>query len=206
MKVEINSKKQIFSGFLSIEEAELTIERFDGGMIQMRRQYLERGDAVAALLFNCDTRRLVMVNQFKYPTYAKGPGWLTEIIAGMIDSNETPLSAIKREVLEESGYKLAEGAFHSIATFYLSPGGSSERVFLYYAEVGNSDKSSAGGGRADEQEDILVVEMSLDESAKRNCRWSVGRCQNDCGITLVSVASQPSTRKQLRLIRGCCSI
>jgi ADP-ribose pyrophosphatase len=49
------------------------------------------------------------------------------------------------------------------ADFYVSPGGSSERIMLYYAEVGANERVDAGGGRAAEHEDIEQVELTLPE-------------------------------------------
>jgi ADP-ribose pyrophosphatase len=50
-----------------------------------------------------------------------------------------------------------------ISTFYLSPGGTSERIILYYAEV-DGEKTSAGGGLAEEGEDIVNVELSVEDA------------------------------------------
>ena len=50
-----------------------------------------------------------------------------------------------------------------ISTFYVSPGGSSERILLYFAEVNSTDKVAAGGGLPDEEEDIQILEWSLPE-------------------------------------------
>ena len=94
--------------------------------------------------------------------YRKGPGWLIEIIAGMIDRGEQPEASIRREIEEELGYR-ADHIEH-IATFYVSPGGSSERIWLYYAEVGEAGHVSAGGGLAGEHEDIRVVSISPEEA------------------------------------------
>jgi ADP-ribose pyrophosphatase len=51
-----------------------------------------------------------------------------------------------------------------LSTFYLSPGGSSERIFLYLAEITDSDKVTEGGGRAIESEDITSVELSITDA------------------------------------------
>jgi ADP-ribose pyrophosphatase len=51
-----------------------------------------------------------------------------------------------------------------IASFFVSPGGSSERIWLYYAEVGDATRVSAGGGLAVEHEEIRIVAMSFDEA------------------------------------------
>jgi nudix-type nucleoside diphosphatase (YffH/AdpP family) len=136
--------------------------RFDGKMSEpVRRLVFQRGDAVAAIILNRDTQKLVLINQFRYPTYEKGPGWIHEVVAGILEPNETPEDALRRELLEEIGYRA--GDLTRIATFYVSPGGTSERIMLYYAEVGNTDRIAAGGGLASEGEDIQLIEVALPE-------------------------------------------
>jgi len=161
--VEIKSKKLIFDDFFKIQEAILRYRRFDGQMSgTVRRLNFERGDSVAAIILNRDTQRVILVNQFKYPTYEKGPGWIYEIVAGVLNANEAPEAAMRREMLEEIGYRADNLTY--LFTFYLSPGGSSERIILYYAEVENADRVSRGGGLASEDEDIQLVEFSLPEA------------------------------------------
>jgi ADP-ribose pyrophosphatase len=161
-KVIVHTKKRVFDGFFKLEEAEISYEQFNGRMSRpVRRLSLERGDSVAAIIYNRDSRKTFFVNQFKYPTFEKGPGWIMETVAGMIDEGETPQSALRREVLEETGYTVE--AFEHIGSFYVSPGGSSERIILYYAEVSGQSIAGPGGGLESEGEDIETVELSLDE-------------------------------------------
>jgi nudix-type nucleoside diphosphatase (YffH/AdpP family) len=139
-----------------------------------RRLVFERGDSVAVLLFNRDRRAVVLVEQFKAPTLiarrrddpATTDGWLVEPLAGMIDTGEAPEAAAIRETLEETGYRIREPEL--IGRFFVSPGGTSERVFLYFAEVGDADRVGMGGGIDDE--DIKVLEIGLEELFERLAR------------------------------------
>ena len=161
-KVEIKHKRIVFDDKFQIQEAEVRVQRYDGQMSKpVRRLVFERGDAAGAILFNRDSQKVLLVEQFRYPTYEKGSGWIKEVVAGVIKPEEGPEEGIRREIEEEVGYCVQE--LTPIATFYVSPGGTSERIFLYYAEVGNSDCVSAGGGLVDENEDIQIVEYSRSE-------------------------------------------
>ena len=143
-KVEIENKRVLFKDIFTITETNLRFEQFNERMSQpTRRLVFERGDSVAALLLNRDTQHVILIEQFRYPTYEKGPGWLCEVVAGMIDEGEQPEDAMRREIHEEIGYQAHE--LTHIATFYVSPGGSSERILLYYAEVGTADRVAPGG-------------------------------------------------------------
>jgi nudix-type nucleoside diphosphatase (YffH/AdpP family) len=161
-KVVIQGKRRVFDGFFKIDEAELSFERFDGRMSRpVKRLCFERGDSVAIVIYERDARRIVLTRQFKYPTHEKGPGWIVEVAAGMLEPGETPEAAVRREVLEELGYQV--GTVEPIACFYVSPGGSSERILLYYAEVSSAGRVGPGGGVASEDEDIEVVEVPVSE-------------------------------------------
>ena len=162
-RVDVRSRRRLLDDFFKVDEAELSFERFDGSMTPpVRRLVFERGDSVAAVVFDHEAQRLLLTEQFRFPTLEKGPGWLIELIAGMIDRGEQPEASIRREIEEELGYRANH--IEHIATFYVSPGGSSERIWLYYAEVGEAGHVSAGGGLPGEHEDIRVVSVSPEEA------------------------------------------
>jgi len=163
-KVLINNQQIVFNDFFKLEDALVSFEKFNGEMSEpARRLSLERGDSVAVLVFNQTTQKLILINQFRYPTYKNGDGWIIETIAGMIDKEESAETAAKREVEEEVGLNINSMEF--ISTFYLSPGGSSERIHLYFSEVSGEDANYKGfGGMITEGEDIKVEEMSLNEA------------------------------------------
>jgi nudix-type nucleoside diphosphatase (YffH/AdpP family) len=161
-RVDLHSKKRLFDGFFKIDEAEVSFERFDGEMSPpVKRLCFERGDSVAAVVHDRDSGTVILVEQFKYPTYERGPGWIIETVAGVVESGESPESAVRREVLEEVGYEIE--ALEPIATFYVSPGGSSERILLFYAEVAGGGKVASGGGLPSEEEDIRTVKVAVDD-------------------------------------------
>jgi ADP-ribose pyrophosphatase len=160
MKVEIISRRRVFDDFFKIEEARLRFERYDGTMSEpVRRLNFERGDSVAALLVDPRAGMVYLTEQFKYPALEKAGGWLIDVVAGMIDEGETPDEALRREILEESGFEA--NRIEPIATFFVSPGGSSERIYLYCAIVRGA--AAGGGGLASEHEDIKIVAWSVDE-------------------------------------------
>ena len=56
-------------------------------------------------------------------------------------------------------------ALEHVVDAWTMPGVSTERIDLYLAEYGASDRVTSGGGLAHEDEDIEVVEMPLAELA-----------------------------------------
>ncbi len=157
-KVEIHSRNCVFEGFFKIEEVQFRHQRTDGSMSPvLRRLHLER-DGAAVIVHNAERGCFVFVRQFRYSTHEKGPGWLLETVAGVVEPGETPEEVARRELLEEAGYRARDLEF--VSSFYLTPGGSSERILLYIAEVEDGDRVEDGGGLDGEGEDIEVVEMA----------------------------------------------
>jgi nudix-type nucleoside diphosphatase (YffH/AdpP family) len=167
-RVEIHKQARLFDDFFKVDEAIVSHQRVDGTMSPGERQLVfERGDSVALLLLNLDRRSVVVVNQFRTaalvgrrrtdPTTTDG--WITEAIAGMIEPNETPKAAAIRETMEETGYKVHDPEL--ISMFFSSPGGASERVFLFFAEAHDVDQVGRAGGV--DSEDLQVVHVPLDD-------------------------------------------
>jgi ADP-ribose pyrophosphatase len=165
-KVEVISRRRVFDDFFKIDEAKLRFERYDGRMSEVvRRLNFERGDSAAALLFDARSRTVYLIEQFMYPTLVKAGGWLQTVVAGMIDKGETPEEAIRREILEEAGFAVER--VEPIADFFVSPGGSSERIFLFCALVSDGARVGEGGGVAIEHEDIRLMPVTLDDFITR---------------------------------------
>ncbi len=160
-KVVVRSRRRVFDGFFKLDEVRFSHRQYDGTMSADKTSLVfERGDAVAVLVFNRDTGHVVLVEQFKVPVLDKSPsgGWITEVAAGMLKPGETPVEAAIRETREETGFQITDP--EHIATFFSSPGGSSERIFLYYAVVQEADRVAPGGGNRAEGEDIRTIEIT----------------------------------------------
>ena len=165
MEYNIENEKVVFNDHYKMIKASVTYDTFSGNRIKTKRLAFERGDSVAVLLFEKETGTILFTNQFRYPTCKNNDGWLLEIPAGSLEEDEIPEECIRREVLEELGYRLTSPIL--INTFYTSPGASTERIFLYYAEVSENDQIEKGGGNSEEDEDIQLVKIPVSEIASK---------------------------------------
>jgi ADP-ribose pyrophosphatase len=168
-RVDIRNQKRLLDAFFKVDDYSVSYERYDGKMSEyLSRLNFERGDAVGVLLFNVDTRSVVLVEQFKLPTLigrrrddpATQDGWIVELTAGMIAARETAERAAIRETLEETGYQI--GNPELICKFLSSPGGTSERIFLYFAKVTDAKRPGKDKIGVDD-ENIRVLEVSVND-------------------------------------------
>ena len=106
-------------------------------------------------------KSVYLTEQFKFPTLDKAGGWIVEVVAGTMEAGESAEVTIKREILEEIGFEVE--TIEPIASFFVSPGSTSERIFLFYAAATDAERRSKGGGLASEAEDINVLEWPLED-------------------------------------------
>ena len=161
-RVEVHGRRTLLDHFFRVEEVDLSHERPDGSMSPpLTRLHVDRGDGAAVVLHDPERRVVVLVRQFRFSTWEKGPGWLHELVAGTLSRGQDPEDVARAECLEEAGYEIDR--LEPIGTFYLTPGGSSERIFLYYAPVSAGRRRGPGGGLEEEGESIEVVEWPEEE-------------------------------------------
>ena len=87
-------------------------------------------------------------------------------MAGSVEEDEEPEDCIRREMMEEVGYRA--GKLTLVASGYVSPGSSSERIFLYYAPVKTADLvDPKASGLAAEKEDVKRVEFTREDFLAR---------------------------------------
>lgn len=86
---------------------------------------------------------------------------LIETCAGLLDK-DNPEDCIKRETEEETGYKIKD--VRKIYEVYMSPGSVTEKIYFFIAEYSSDMKINDGGGVDGEEENIEVLELSINEA------------------------------------------
>jgi len=163
MKYRITDQLPLYRGFFHLDACTVEHDRFAGGSQTIVREHLERGDAVAVLLYDPRLDEVLLIRQFRIgPAVRSDDPWLVEIVAGMVDNGESSEAAGIREAEEETGYR-PERLRH-LGRYYSTPGGSSERIDLYFGEVDKHASNGDGGGMDHEQEDIESFWLSRAEA------------------------------------------
>jgi ADP-ribose pyrophosphatase len=195
--IAISERRTVYRGYFRIDHFSLRHRLFAGGWsTELSREVFLRHNAVGILLYDPQRDELVLIEQFRLAAHLAGfAAWQLEIVAGIIDKDETAAAVARREAREEAGLSVI-GEVVPIHRFLTSPGGSTETVDLF---CGRIDASAAAGihGLADESEDIRVVVKSYDEAMTL---LRSGRIEN--GYTLLALhwfaASRESLRRQWR--------
>ncbi|WP_035024899.1 ADP-ribose diphosphatase [Enterovibrio calviensis] len=153
--VEIERSDVVYNGYFKMVKYRFRHRLFAGGWSEtIERELFERGHAVAMLPYDPVSDKVVLVEQIRIGAMAASPSpWQLEIVAGIIDKDETPDAVAVREAEEEAGLSVNE--LVPMTSYLSSSGGCSERIHLY---LGIVDASRAEGihGLPEEGEDILV--------------------------------------------------
>ena len=137
----------------------------DGVWQTQSREAYDRGNGATILLYNKEYKTVILTRQFRMPTFINGNpgGMLIEACAGLLDK-DNPEDCIRRETEEETGYKVTD--VRKIFEAYMSPGSVTEILYFFVAEYSRQMKVNDGGGIEHEQEDIEVLEITLNEALK----------------------------------------
>lgn len=135
----------------------------DGTWQTQNREAYDRGNGATILLYNKDLKTVILTRQFRLPTFLNGneSGMLIETCAGLLDKDNAE-DCIRRETEEETGYKISD--VKKVFEAYMSPGSVTEILYFFIAEYSKSMKVTDGGGVAQEQEEIEVLEMHIDKA------------------------------------------
>jgi len=115
--------------------------------------------------------RIVLVRQYRYPLGK----YILELPAGKLDSNQSPLETIKRELEEEIGYRAEELSYE--CSFYSSPGFCTEVIRLFIAR-----SLVPVPQRLEEGEHITVEIASLEE-----CMHKIASGEISDGKTILGI-------------------
>ncbi|ODS10367.1 ADP-ribose diphosphatase [Vibrio scophthalmi] len=175
--VEIISKETLYQGFFKMVKYRFKHKLFEGGWSQeIDREMFERGHAAALLPYDAKTDQVVLVEQIRVGALEHAQPWQLEIVAGIIDPNETAQDVVRREAQEEAGIEVAK--IVKVTSYYPSSGGCSEKLDVFVGEV---DASTAYGvhGLDYEGEDIRVHVVSREQAY----HWvEDGRFENGASI------------------------
>ncbi len=164
--VDILESDTVWQGFFRVERLRLRHRLFGGGWGRpVVREVFERGQAAAILPYDPERDEVVLIEQFRVGALVAGVNpWITEIVAGIVETGETPEDVVRRELLEEAGCTATDMV--PVMDVFTTPGGSSERVAIFCGRV---DSEGVGGvhGLDEESEDIRVFTETLDIALRR---------------------------------------
>ncbi len=154
--VAIRSSRIVHDGWLKLRVA--TLSGDDG--VEFKREIEDHGNAVAVLPYDAERRVALLVRLPRAPVLFRGErSAFLEVPAGILEHGEDPADCARREALEEAGVAL--GPLEPAGHTWTMCGISTERMSLFLAPYGRADRTAAGGGLAEEHENIEVVEVAL---------------------------------------------
>jgi GDP-mannose pyrophosphatase NudK len=162
-KVKIIKTEVLSDNWYTLRKITYEYLKKDGTLQTQNREAYDRGNGAVILLYNREFKTVILTRQFRLPTFINGnvSGMLIEACAGLLDKDNAE-DCIKRETEEETGYKIS--SVRKIFEAYMSPGSVTEILYFFVAEYAASMKVHAGGGIDHEQEDIEVLEITLEKA------------------------------------------
>jgi len=162
-RVKIKEIEVLSNDYYQLNKVTFNYLRNDGEWQTQVRESYDRGNGAAVFMFNKETKNIILIQQFRLPSYMNGntSGLLIETCAGLLDKDD-PETCIKKEIFEETGYKIE--TVKKVFEAFMTPGAVTEQIHYFIAEYTDSMKSNQGGGLESEQEDIEVLEMPFTEA------------------------------------------
>ncbi|MGY1601340.1 NUDIX domain-containing protein [Geodermatophilus sp. SYSU D00815] len=161
--VVVRDVELLASGWHVLRRTTFDQRHRDGRWTTERRETYDRGNGATVLLHDAERGTVLLTRQFRFPVYVNGhpDGMFVETAAGLLDDDD-PETAIRREAAEELGVEV--GPLELVFAPWTSPGSVTERLYCYAGPYTPADRTGAGGGLADEGEDIEVLELPFEKA------------------------------------------
>ena len=160
-KVRINKIQNLSNEWYKLDKVDFDYKTKKGIWQNQIRESYDRGDGAAILLYNSTKKTVVLIKQFRIPTYLNQnkSGMMIEVCAGLLDKDD-PVTCIIKEAEEETGFRISNP--QKVFELYSSPGAVTEMIHYFIAEYNDAMKISEGGGLVEETEEIEVLELDFD--------------------------------------------
>ena len=160
--VRITAEETLSDNWYLLKKYSFDLRRRDGSWQNQTREVYDRGNGATILLYNCEQRTVLLIRQFRMPTFVNDyHGYLIEAAAGLLD-NASPEERIRLEAEEETGYRV--GPVEKVFAAFMSPGSVTERIHFFIGESQPGDRVGSGGGLEEEGEDIEVLELGFEQA------------------------------------------
>jgi ADP-ribose pyrophosphatase len=189
--VTVTKKVRRYNGFFKIDELSLSHALYSGGHSRVfSRELFERGDAVVVLPYDRHNDCVVFTEQFRVGALKREfSPWLLEFVAGMFGENESPVDVALRELVEEANIHIKAEQLHFILKYLSSPGGTSEQIHLYWADI-DSSKVSGIHGLAEEDEDIMLHVVSREQALTLLAEGKINNASSVIGLQWLALNYQ----------------
>ena len=164
-KIEILKTEILSDNWYTLNKLTYSKTLEDGTSTTQSREVYDRGNGATVILYNKFKNTVILVKQFRLPSYVNGnlDGMLIEACAGLLEL-DSPETCIKRETQEETGYQIEN--VEKIFEAYMSPGSVTELLYFFIASYSNEMKKHKGGGLKEEHEDIEIVELPFKQAVE----------------------------------------
>ena len=152
-----------------VVDLEVDTIRLPSGRSAIREVVKHPGGVVAVPVL--DDGRLLLIRQFRYPLQK----YILEFPAGKLDSGQSPLETMKRELEEETGYRAAVVRYEF--PFHTSPGFCDEIIHLFLASG-----LTRVGQRLEEGEHITVERYTPDECLQMISKGEIADAKTILGV------------------------
>ena len=157
-KIKNTSIEILSNNWYTLQKVTFDFLKKNGTWHTQSREAYDRGNGAVILLYNNESKTVILTRQFRMPTYLNGnsDGMMVEACAGLLDA-DNPEDCIRKETQEETGYKIEE--IEKVFELYMSPGSVTEMLHFFVAKYSKNQQVDDGGGLEDEEIEVLELDF-----------------------------------------------